>query len=435
MISVNGVKKVGISRIQVRTDSGRGTLPHTVQHYAFDGGQTFTFKKSREMRRHPTIGLARELVVAPIVASSWSYKGSDPLKVAFIKEQMEPIRAFFLYTVMYGQIDFGWKAFELIWDFVQTEKYGMRMVLKQLKALLNDITWAAYERTNGDYIGLYVQDLESGGEHWIPSSHTVFANFDEEGVGNYGDPRLQRCEKPYDSWNEIDDAASRYDEKMAGAHWIIQYPIGQTEYSADGGATYQSKDNSQIADEMLAGLKSSGSFSIPRKVESMLDEMKENDPLWKIELISSQGGSTEFTERQRYHDSLMIRGVGLLERSVSEGQYGTKAEAEEHGNISLMALQLRHEWATQVANIEIVERLCKANWKEPGAVEIVADPLTDERLAIFTKIYENIMSNPETAAEEMDKIDLQQVRDLLKVPTAAVSSVGGVRVIDSRDNG
>lgn len=427
MIARSTHKKQGVSRIQVRVDSSKGTLPHSINRYP----DTFTFKKAREMRVDPTIGLARELAVAPIVSSTWSYEGADPTKVAFVKEQIEPLRAFYLYTVLYGEIDFGWKAFELIWDFVRTEKYGMRMVLKQMKALLNDTTWAAYEKSNGDYLGLYLQDIDSGNEWWIPSSHTVFANFDEEGVGNYGTPRLKRCEKPYDSWNKIDEAASRYDQKMAGAHWIIQYPIGKTEYSSDGGLTWEEVDNSVIADRMLKGLQSSGSFSIPRKVESMLDDMKEDSPLWKVDLVSSQGGSTEFTDRQRYHDSLKIRGVGLLERSVSEGQYGTKAEAEEHGNVSLMALQLKHEWATKVLNVEVIERLCSANWREPGAVEAIANPLTDESLAIYTELYKSIMSNPETAAEEMDKIDLQQVRDKLGVPTT--KALAGYRIIDARD--
>lgn len=409
--------------LQVRVDTYTGKLP--VQY-----GSRLSFKKAREMRRDPTIALGRELAVAPILASSWTYESSDDTRKEFIKSQLEPIRYTYLSTALNGEIDFGWKGYEKIFKVVETPKFGTRMVLDGLEPLLNDITEVVYDVKRRKFGGLYQTDLYDGHDIYIDREHSLWVNFDDEGIGQYGESKMLRAEKAYDRWNVCDDAAGRYEEKIAGAHWVIHYPVGYTPYVEDS-VDLGEVDNMSIAKKIMAMIKATGNVYVPRRAQSTVDQLAQQEEGWKIELLGAPGGGSDFSDRQAYYDKLKIRSMGLLERSALEGMYGTKAEATEHINVTLLCLQLKHEYVTNILNWHLVNQLLRQNWgkEAEGSVEVVAQPLVDEKQALFKEIYMALLGNEATASELIESLDKGEVMDSLKVP---VNTTPGETIFDAR---
>ena len=95
-----------------------------------------TYATYRELRKDPTVALARMVAVAPIMASDWSYHAADGIPdswVRFVKRQMDRIRTTYLENVLFfGNIDFGYQGFEQVLEY---DGHG-RIELKKLKPLL-----------------------------------------------------------------------------------------------------------------------------------------------------------------------------------------------------------------------------------------------------------------------------------------------------------
>ena len=111
-----------------------------------------TYAAYREIRKDPTVALARTAAVAPILASNWSCRAADGVPaqwVRFVKRQMDRVRTTYLENVLfYGNIDFGYQGFE------QVLGYGRdgRIELTRLKPLLQDITEILIGR-HGEFLG------------------------------------------------------------------------------------------------------------------------------------------------------------------------------------------------------------------------------------------------------------------------------------------
>jgi hypothetical protein len=403
---------------QVYIDKSTGTLPHNNLWRQFGRHRRWVdFNKSRTMRRHPTIALAREVGVSPIVGSSWTLKvKEDHPKLEEIKKYCDkyllPLRNKFLRTALLGEMDFGWRAYEKILNAVKDKTLGTVVVLQRIKALLNDTTWVHYD-DDGDYDGLLHQNPLSGEWVWIDRAYSLFANFDDDGLGYYNEPRLLRAEQAHDEWNRISDVARRFNEKFAGAVWVIHYPEGKSTWRGKTGV-----DNREVALEILYSIKSAGYLALPNKL--LADAQGEMDQLgqpgWRVEIIESSSKQGDFTTGQEYQDKLMIRAMGVLERTITEGHYGTKAESESHVNVMLLNMQLKHEDLTEFFNREAVDHMLIENFGEPGIVEYEAQPLTDERSDLFQTILTAMLSSPEQQAEIFDKLNLQEILKHLRLP-------------------
>jgi hypothetical protein len=400
---------------QIDFDPATGLLDHNSQ-FKFNryNRRWVDYDKMRVMRRDPTIALAREIAVGPTIGSSWTIEvmpdAPDDAK-AFAERYLMPFRKQFLKTALYGEIDFGWRVYEKVLNTRRDAKLGVVVVLDKLKPLFNDTTWVKYN-SDGDYDGVLHQDPNGYGWCWIDREYALFANFDDDGLGAYQDPRLVRCESAYDEWNKINDVSKRYNEKMAGAVWVVHYPEGRTMYK--GVMT----DHSVIARDIVYNIKASGYLTLPSKL--LADAQTELQQLgqsgWRIEIMESSSKQADFIAAMEYQDKLKARGLGVLERAMMEGQYGTKAEAESHVNVMLLNMQLKHEDLTELFNKEVLDPLLTLNYNAPGSIKFIAQPLTDERYELFNQIFNALMADPSSAAEIIDKIDVDGVFDHLRIP-------------------
>lgn len=376
-----------------------------------------SFNDYRDMRLDPTIALARQLAIAPILSSDWGYESEDDAddQREFIKWQMSALRRDFMRLTLLGQVDFGWKAFEKVFATLRHPEHGMRITIGKIKALQNDNTWALYGVQSGSFMGLKQTDLYTQSSVYIDPEHALFLNFDDEGVNDYASPLMAPAKQPYDEWLETNAAANRYDTKVAGSHWVVYYPVGKSRYNGEDGV-----DNSVIAAGVLSSLKSSGSVKVPVRVQSLVDEANSRETGWKIELVSDAGKSSDFLTRLKYLDSLKIRAMLITERSMVEGTFGTKAEAESHFNAAMMIMQLRHEMLTEHTNRYVVNQLLRLNYGVEDTVRLVAQPLVDERTALFKELFVMLTTNTATSTEILDSLNLEEILDSLKIPHSEI---------------
>lgn len=365
----------------------------------------------RQMRNHPTIAMVRALSVAPVLAGTWSVESRDGASDEWVREiddTMIAVRDDVVPPCMfYGSCDFGWMPFEIIWGLTADGR-----AKPEFKSLLHDITQILIE-PQGRLAGL-VQEGEAG-DIPIPIEKSLVVSFNVEGTNWYGQPKMEAVRRPYNRWLEADEGAARYDKKIAGSHWVVKFPVGTTD--VDGTKT----DNSDIAKTILAALQSSGSVIIPKKVMKQvtnLNDLAIQQSAWEIDLVSdSSPRQGSFVDSLAYIDKIMVRGFLTPERSMTEGRFGTKAEAGEHIDLSLLQRELEHRVITRQVNKQVVNRILVANFG-PEAIDqvfLVAAPLVDDKRTVLKEVLMEAIRS-EVGVALIDSIDIDSLFDQLGVP-------------------
>lgn len=383
------------------------TKSQVITKPGYKEGKTYlsTPVKIRRMRRDPTIKLTRLLYFAGIISADWSVEASDSFyeeAIPYIERQMFPLRRHLLSTAALGLFDFGWQPYEKIFTIENGE-----FSLKKLKPLVQDITELVEDTDTGQFLGFKQEGKE------LPLEKCLLLNQDVEGTDWKGESTMSAMEMPYDAALKLNGAAERFDEKIAGAHWIIYYP--------DGNLTFEGEERpaSEIADEILACLQSSGSVAVPMGKPQFGDlNLNEPNSQWKIELVAAPGASFPFADRFGYLDKLKVRGAGFPERSILEGEYGTKAEATAHGDFALTMIEYRHDGILEQVNWHLVNQLLRYQFGQEyqNKVFIKAAPLNDQTRAMLSNLYEKILSNPDGFIREVESIDIDAISEQLGIP-------------------
>ncbi len=370
-----------------------------------------TYANYRDLSKDPTVSLGRGLLVAGILAGSWSVESDEDASEQAVDmvRGLLPIRENVMRNaVTFGRVDFGWQGFEKIFAI----KDG-RLVLERLKPLLQDITTILVD-VHGNLSGYRQTDTRYSSTVDVPLEkilHIVFG----AGPGDlYGLPLLENIRATQTSYDECDAGAKRYDEKIAGSHWVIKYPPGTSVVEGE------SVNNGEVASQMLALLQSSGSVAIPTTVATNLQELNDQNVTalyaWSVELIADEGsGQAGFGERLKYLDALKVRGLGLPERAMLEGSHGTLAEADAHGDLAVLIMESTDRTITKAVNEQVVNQLLELNFG-PGladTVRLVATPLVDKQVGFLRTLYAEL--------EDPD-LDVAALRESLDLGTAENSN-------------
>jgi len=366
------------------------------------------YKKVRMMRRHPTISDSRQLIVSVQAESEWSVEADEDAPEGakeFVEKQILPLHDDVMGTVLSGEYDFGWIAFEKVFSFNMEE---CRIEISKLKPLLHDQTEIVVRQSTGAFAGVKQFQL------LLTPTNCLLFNREVEGTYWYGEGKMPSCEIPYNRWLVTDAANVRYDHKVSGSHWIVHYPVGKNKYLG------QERDNADIANAILNALEGSGSVCVPNDVQALQSNLNEQsgDTAWKIELLGADpSAQMGFQQRLGYLDTLMVRAGGLPERSILEGQYGTKAEAQEHSDFGVSGMDRQNKQIVQQLNKGLVDQLLALNFgpKAVGKVRIKIAPIADDKITMLKQVYMALLSSP--ASNEVGNIDLQAIRDQVGVPT------------------
>lgn len=389
------------------TNGTDGVLPVT---------RTLAYATMRTMRKDPTIALGRCFSMAPVLTSKWALQTAVDVPdewVTFIQKHVMKYRLLLMESALASNVDFGWAPFEVVYK----EADGLIGIAK-IKPLLQDFTEILVD-AGGSFVGFKQSNRNTGEEQYVRGAQALLVSFRVEGTMWYGRALIENTVDAYDCWLRANAGADRYDKKIAGSHFVVYYPPGQSINS-----TGEILDNGEIAKDILQALESSGSVAVPNVVLESIAELNEKELspyTWRITILEDKGGrQASFVNRLKYLDTLKIRSLLMPERSMAEGSHGTLAEASAHIDLALTHMDFLHLAVSEAVTKGVIDTLLRLNWGEEavGKVWIVPSSLVDERKTYLQKVYTTILQNS-TTDDELKTVDMDAVKDILGIPKSA----------------
>ena len=114
----------------------------------------------------------------------------------------------------------------------------------------------------------------------------------------------------------------------------------------------------------------------------------------------------------------MARALGFPERSVFEGEHGTKAESETQGEMSSVISTLYQQELCRGGNDYFIPDVIRTNFGDRYAkgVRIVPTPSKIDEQAFLRDLYRKLMDNPEILFVEHETLNLPALREMIGVP-------------------
>lgn len=357
------------------------------------------YSRVDEMVKHSTIKFCRMLYVSPMLLTEWAVEGESEEAKEILEFGVLPhadtLRFFFADSLF----DHGWAGFEQVLGYDEQRKIN---VVRKVKPLNHAITKVAVTEDTGEFAG-FVNGESDTSLVTLKADQSILISSDKTGFDYYGKAELETMTTEYDESIETRKDLRRYLRKLAGTHWVVRYPTGQTPYAPNGNKL---TDNGIIAKDMLTALRSNGAIALPLSEKSDSDE-----PEWDIKLLETSGGQTPFLEDLDAIDVRIIRGAGFPERTAFEGKHGTKAEADTHQGFGLSNIELKLRVALGWLNKTCCEPLLKHNGFPPDAAKLTIAKLSADNRKLLEDVYREAIAghvDPDT--------DYDAIRSQLAVP-------------------
>lgn len=377
-----------------------------------------TYKTYRRMRGNPTIALARAAATAPIRITPISFTIEDNAKeewLTFVQQQIDALWPRFIREALFA-LDYGWQSFEKVWEPV---KFGGRTLYgyRKLKMLLPEITTILEDDSNGSFAGLQQKDVA------LDVAESFVFSYDSEAGNPYGRSRHENIrEWAWHPWTQLAEKRAQYATKVAGVIPIMRYPIGEAK--DETGAL---KSNFDIAQAVLKHLGQGHGIAMPQELATWAEDLlaKGIDPTqlaaWTISFLETSGShGDEITSMMRHGESLLARGWLVPERAITEGQMGTKAEAESQGELGVVIAGLVLDDIIRDANKYIVNPLLEVNFGEEAQDAVKIEPgKLDTGMKAFTRgLATAVLGNPSNVDLFMRWIDVDAFIDQAGLPKA-----------------
>lgn len=365
------------------------------------------------IRKHPTVWFAQYIALAPLLESGWSVQADstdeDVAKIAaIVKKVILPWSWHIIERSLFGQHEFGWQAFELVWDVEDIDDQP-HIVPRKIKELVQDFPTDILSNNKGDLLG-FKQD-----EVTIPANKCLYIAQRVRGSNYYGESSYKAVWPLVQSDMTVSEHADRHDRWSSGSKIIVRYPVGTSLVSTSAGTLAQVEDNKKIADRVLNAMKQGEGAAMPAG-------RTEGSNSWDLTHVSDPvSHETRFTNRQRFLDTRILHIFLVPERSATEGQFGTKAEAGTHGDLGLQLQFIQHAKITEAVSDQIVDRMIEYNWgrKYVGRVKVTPTPLDDKRIKFYQELYMKLLDSDEISFVERLLVDMNALRTSLSVPLRA----------------
>lgn len=370
--------------------------------------------------RHPTVALARCLMVAPMIILNWGIVEEDGAPEGakeLIEREVVSKKIQIVKQGLEGCIDYGWSCFENVYEPAKDRKTGEDYIkLSMMKNLHPVITLLRANPYTGDFVGIRQIDSLSGAFIYLPASKVQLFNFDQRGSNWYGNAMLDNCFEAVKSWEMTDRIADGYIRKIAGAHWIVWYPTGYTRYNGQDNV-----DNAVIAADFIEKLEANSNFAIPYDIQEWTSarNSEAGQTAWKVENFSDSGAtSASYTDILRYKDTLIVRAFMMPERSILEGQFGTRAESVAQSEVAVAHMEMRLRGLVDQLNKQTVNYLLELNYGKGArdSVRIEVPPITKDDSEFIKSVYSTLLNGADTGYAVAGNIDVEAIADQLKIP-------------------
>jgi hypothetical protein len=179
----------------------------------------------------------------------------------------------------------------------------------------------------------------------------------------------------------------------------------------DVDGTQQERDNALIAANLAATMKNNGALTLPA-LQQMAGMQAAG---WSVEFLESKGQQQNFISGLEYYDKQFVRAFGISDRAVLEAEHGSKADAAVATSATGLHLSHLHEKLTNFFDCHLVEKLLTVNFGEAKAW-LKAVPLGDDRVELYTKMFELVAGDPGSGPELLSRVDIDTLAEVVNVP-------------------
>lgn len=370
----------------------------------------------RRMRKTPTVALVRAAACAPIKMAEWSVEADEGVPddaTELVQSVLTPLWADLMKNALYA-LDYGWSASELVWGL----KDGAT-VIERVKPLWIDDTQPLVTTEHGRLVGVRQRGVD------LLGAKAFTYTYDGEAENPFGRSRHENIrENAWAPWVATAKKQADYLAKVAGVIPIMHYPAGEQPDGANG----QMRDNAETAAATLSNLHRGSGIAIPWDFPAWAETMLNRgiDPTqlvsWQVSFLETKGDhSGGFGNALRYYDSLICRGWLVPERAITEGQAGTKAEAEAHGDIAVAVAAETFGEIVQAINRQVVDPLIGTNYGPSlvGKLRVKGAPLVDADKAFVRQLVASILTAPGNAELLFATTDFDAMLDQARIPKLA----------------
>jgi hypothetical protein len=377
-----------------------------------------TYEVFREMSRDPTFALAIAAANAPIKAAGIGYEsktGVPDERVQFVKDQFEKRWPHIVGECLRGR-EFGWRGMEKVFGVSPAGQ----TIFRKLKPLMPERTRILVDNDHGDFLGFKQGDVTLEQDRCFLFTHGL------DGDDYYGHALHENGLRAWANWLNTIDNGGRLQRKVSGIVIQLHYPVG-TSKDASGNDV----DNSVVAQKILDEVGAGRSVAMPNLfyADNAIRNQAElaGKSMWvlsTLEVGDQSGAQATLDTDRRYWDVQKLRAWLVPERAATEGQFGTKAEAEAHADILLAVAEDEHADIIRAANCQLVDDLLVYNFGEDARASVwaVPEPIVDERRAVLKQFFAGLLANPATlelllsGGETGKAVDVDALLDQLGIP-------------------
>ncbi len=373
-----------------------------------------TYETYRKIRKHPTVALARIIATVPIRIAAWSVEALDNVqedRIEFVREQVEYFWPGLIYNIPYS-LDYGFQSFEKVWEIVDG-----RYVYAKIKPLLPDNTEVMVDEKTGAFAGLKQHSVELGPEK------VFWFTYDGEAGNFYGRSRHENIRvNAWQPWLDTAKQMANYGAKTAGVIPVIEYPMGESK-----DATGAVKSNFDLAKKVLDNLTNAKGIAMPNQFKKYAQDllakgvsMKDMEA-WVITFLEPKGQhGSDFVNMLKYYDSLLMRGWLVPERAAIEGTFGTKAEAETHGNLAMEVAMLLYSEILRQVNWYVINPLLRYNFgiEAENTIYLSKAGISPSQQTFLRDLLGKTLTNPANIDLFMKWLDIDSMLDTVGLPKA-----------------
>ena len=118
-------------------------------------------------------------------------------------------------------------------------------------------------------------------------------------------------------------------------------------------------------------------------------------------------------------ETLMVRGIGLPERSLLEGKHGTKADAAVHADVALTSAIDRSDYILSMLNEGPIDAGLVLNYgpEQKGKVRLISEPIGETEKTFLREIFKLLINGADSALLALEGVDMAGLQEVCGVPS------------------
>ncbi len=362
----------------------------------------------RAMDHDPALVMSRAVITAPIREAEVSFEareGTPDERVEAVQDAILPLWPALIREAL-DALSMGWKPFEVV-----SGRRGGLTVPIDVKPLAQELT--AWLHRGGKYSGL--RNTPGSQRIDLLPEQSLYVTCGGHNRDPYGIPWHENARDTW--WRKIQciNDLARLRKKGSGIQGKIWYPPAEDEGTAHTNEEAARKTlNAYMAGDGAVLPNATGGLTADTAADYRNIQGLAEAGLWKLEVedFGSIGAdhAAVLAEIAACNADLS-RAWHVPERAAQEGEHGTKAEAETHGDIALSVSQLLFNDICAAVTQQVVDVMLVQNWGEAarGSVALKAGMIRDVFAEGDWKLIDKVMADADLFAALVEQLDVDAV--------------------------